>query len=86
MKIVINSWQNGDGLTCEEVTIWDKEGNDTGFAVHPLCECPEDAIIERDLVSCSDVVKFMEMAYNAGIKGEGFEVERKEMNPMTGRK
>jgi len=30
------------------------------FRVHSLCECPEDAIIGRDLISCSDISNFLE--------------------------
>jgi hypothetical protein len=42
--------------------------------VNALCECPEDAIIGRDLVSCKAVSSFMMEAYNAGKNGEEFSV------------
>ena len=29
------------------------------FYVYPLCECPEDAIIGRDLISCSEISSFL---------------------------
>lgn len=32
-------------------------------SVGPLCECPEDAIIGRDLVSCRDIMKYMKQVY-----------------------
>lgn len=44
------------------------------LSVHALCECPEDAMIERDLVSCQQVATFMREAYEAGKRGEEFNV------------
>lgn len=43
------------------------------------CE-PEDAIIGRDLVDAHDIVKFMNLAHEAGKKGEKIEVEIKEVD------
>ena len=40
----------------------------------PLNEYPEDAIIERDLVSCDEVVDLMIEAYNAGKNGEDLNI------------
>ncbi len=42
--------------------------------VHPLSECPEDAIIERDLTSCDEIAAFMVEAHAAGARGEAMEV------------
>jgi len=47
-------------------------------SVGPLCENPEDAIIGRSLVACTDIVSYMVKAYEAGKKGEPFEVEIRE--------
>jgi hypothetical protein len=47
--------------------------------VQALCECPEDCTIERDLVSCSQVIRFMEMAWQAGVDGESFSVTKEPM-------
>lgn len=44
--------------------------------VNALCECPEDATIERDLVSCNDILEYMKLAYEAGKNGEPFTVSR----------
>ena len=41
----------------------------------PMYECPEDATLERDLVSCSRIAKLMELAFNAGKNGEDFIVK-----------
>lgn len=42
------------------------------LSVHPLCDCPEDAIIGRDLISCEAIASFMKEAYEAGSRGEQF--------------
>ena len=44
------------------------------ISIYPLCECPEDAIIGRDLISCVEISELMERAYNAGLNKESFEV------------
>jgi len=43
--------------------------------VGPLCDCPEDAIIGRSLVSCSEITGYMKQAYEAGKNGDEFDVE-----------
>ena len=68
MKIKITVSENLDGAEIQEMTI---DGEDR-MSVYPLYECPEDAIIGRDLVSCEDVAKLMEEAYEAGENGEEF--------------
>lgn len=42
--------------------------------VSSLCECPEDAIIGRDLISCNDIANYMKEAYEAGKRGEEFTI------------
>lgn len=44
-------------------------------AVYPLCECPEDAVIGRGLISCSRIIDLMELAYQAGKNGQEFVVK-----------
>ena len=51
--------------------------------VQALCDCPEDATIERDLVSCTDVARYMSHAYEAGKDGEEFSVEIIKDAPQT---
>jgi len=43
--------------------------------VHDLCECPEDATIARDLVTCYDVYSLMKLAYEAGKASEELTLE-----------
>jgi hypothetical protein len=45
------------------------------FYIHDLCECPEDAIIGRDLIDGQDLIDVMKMAYEAGKNGELLEIE-----------
>ena len=71
MKIKIAQYEDSDFCLIEDLEIDEKHR----LCVHPLYECPEDAIIGRDLVSCSDVVDYMKEAYEAGKRGEDFIVE-----------
>ena len=41
---------------------------------HCLCECPEDAMLERDLGFVYDIVPLMRMAHEAGCRGEPLDV------------
>lgn len=45
------------------------------LSIHSLSECPEDAIIGRDLISCYEIKEYMKLAYEAGKNGEDFNVE-----------
>lgn len=44
-------------------------------SIADLCECPEDAIIGRDLLDGDDVIRFIKLGYEAAKKGETLEVE-----------
>ena len=66
MKIKIVQGKNFDGALTEEMYIDDKEV----LHAFPLYECPEDATLERDMISCSDVVALMKEAWIAGSEGE----------------
>lgn len=45
--------------------------NDSEIAyVSDLSECPEDAIIGRDLVDCSDIKRWIEYGYDAAKRGD----------------
>ena len=39
------------------------------YSVRDLCECPEDAIIARDLTCSHEVYSLMKIAYEAGKRG-----------------
>ena len=72
MKVKIVKYEDDyDHLITEGMFIDGK----SSLSVGPLSECPEDAIIGRDLVSCSDVYRYMKMALEAGKKGEELELE-----------
>lgn len=80
MKIVYSQTENVyDDLAADEMRVYDNEGKhiDSEY-VGPLCECPEDAIIGRDLISCDTIINYMRMAYEAGVNGEPFVVEEVE--------
>ena len=47
-------------------------------SVSPLCECPEDAIIGRGLISCDDIIDYMKMAYEAGKAGETLDISDRD--------
>ncbi|PEM65291.1 hypothetical protein CN613_25435 [Bacillus pseudomycoides] len=49
-----------------------------GFSIGSLSECPEDATLGRDLNFAYDVVDLMKSAYNAGVRGDKFIVERED--------
>lgn len=43
--------------------------------IQDLSECPEDAHIGRDLIDGNDIIKYLQLGYNAGVKGEEFTVD-----------
>jgi hypothetical protein len=53
--VKVESWTDYNDFTHEKLLVDGKRV----FSVHPLCECPEDAIIGRDLLSCGDVADFL---------------------------
>lgn len=71
MKVVITKQDAGDYEESQSMTIDGKQR----LSVGPLCECPEDAIIGRDLVSCEDIANFMRLAYDAAKNGERLTIE-----------
>lgn len=54
--VEVRSWQNSDYCTHDSLRI----NGVQKFYVGPLWECPEDAIIGRDLISSSDIASFLE--------------------------
>lgn len=76
MKIKILRGTNRDGDDHEEMYI---DGS-VVLSAYPLCECPEDATLERDMISCDEVETLMFKAFKAGKAGEdySYEVELEE--------
>jgi hypothetical protein len=54
--VKVKSWLDSDYCMHDTLEVDGKQI----FGVHPLCECPEDAIIGRDLISSSDIASFLE--------------------------
>lgn len=71
MKIVIVRRNCDDYEESQELSIDGK----SILSVGPLCECPEDAIIGRDLVDCCRVAGLMKRAFDASGAGETFNLE-----------
>lgn len=80
MKIIYSETENVyDDLAADEMTVLGADGTKIAHEyVGPLCECPEDAIIGRDLISCGAIISYMRKAYEAGVNGEPFIVEEVE--------
>jgi len=64
--VTIISSEDRDGYCYERMYINDK----SQISVSPLCECPEDAIIGRDLISCGEIADLMCDAVQWGIEGK----------------
>jgi hypothetical protein len=48
---------------------------------HPLAtDCPEDATLERSMLSCGDILEAIRIAYWAGKNGEELTIEEYEEN------
>lgn len=74
MKIKFSEWEDIDWCIHQEMDIINGDAVEEVY-VGPLWECPEDAVIGRDLISCKDILQYMKMAYKAGKAGEEFVVE-----------
>ena len=66
--VTVRSWEDSDFCTHDKLFINGKEV----FNVGPLSECPEDAIIGRDLISSDEIAMFLR---DFLIKHKGKEVE-----------
>ena len=70
MKIDIYTWEDDEGYKRQALYIDEVDRKYVG----PLCECPEDAIIGRDLIDCEDLLIYFKAVYETAKKGETFEV------------
>lgn len=77
MDIVLYQWEDKNYDRFDRLDI----NNKKSLQVGPLYECPEDAVIGRDLVSCSDVLGFIEEAYEAGKRGEKLTITLYKKDP-----
>lgn len=76
MKIIINSEIDNYDLESQTMKVETNVKGSVYFSVYPLYECPEDAIIGRDLISCDEIAEAMKVAYEAGKAGEDFIIEK----------
>lgn len=53
---------------CYGQELWSEDKN-IHYRVSDLCECPEDATINRDLVSAYEIVDFIELGMELAKKG-----------------
>lgn len=75
MTIEYSSEENDYGIS-DDMSVLDDTGKQIAYeSVYPLCECPEDAVIGRSLISCSRIISLMKLAYQAGKNGEEFVVK-----------
>lgn len=70
MKIELVEGNDFNGDTTHTLYI---NGEDS-YRIHSLSECPEDAIIGRDLVDGNDIISCMKIAYEAGKRGEDVDI------------
>jgi hypothetical protein len=71
MHIKIEITYDDQGMEAQTMYIDGKEI----VCVSPLNQSPEDAYLERALIGPTDVIDYMEVAYNAGKNGDGFSYE-----------
>lgn len=73
MIVTLDTTEDINGYLCEEMEVFNiKEEKIAMEHCYPLCDSPKDAVIGRSLISCSKVIYFMKLAYNAGKNGEEF--------------
>lgn len=70
MKIKVLKKINGSGDESNQVLV---DGRKVA-TVYPLWECPEDAIIGRDLISGGEIANYIKMGFEAGKRGEEIEI------------
>lgn len=71
MKIVLKVSKDENESACHRVEVDGKQV----ASIFPLCECPEDATIERSLIGGKKIIRFMKMAFEAGRRGEDLTVD-----------
>lgn len=71
MKVKIVHTQSKWGYSIETMYFDGKEQK----VVRDLSDCPEDAVIGRDLVDCHDLYLYMEKGYQLALAGETLELE-----------
>lgn len=78
--MVLKQWfdHNNADRGCAQKLLWDYDGFKGRFNVSDLCECPEDAIIGRDLFDAWDFIHAVEFGIHLGYLGyENVDVQEK---------
>jgi hypothetical protein len=70
MKVTVYQWCDNYDYSINEAMYID---NKRILNVYPLHECPEDACIGRDLISCRTIANLMKQAVDVTQSGESFE-------------
>ena len=66
ITIRVETETDEDYYTCQELFADDEKI----ASVNDLTDCPEDAIIGRDLVDCEDIQKWIKYGYDAAKRGD----------------
>jgi hypothetical protein len=83
ITIIESNKEDENGSNRYEVTVKRDDKKLAGFYAQALCECPEDATLERDLGYAYDAVEFFKIGYEAGQKREPVEYIEKEMKEWS---
>jgi hypothetical protein len=76
MKIVLKvSVDKTDYTETHKLIIDEKEYE----YIYSLSECPEDAIIGRDLIDGGDIIKYIKMGFEAAKAGEELDIQTVEV-------
>jgi len=81
MLKVTETIQTRDWEDRYEVEIEEDGTKIDGFHAGPLCECPEDATLGRDLHYAYSAVEFFKLGYEAGKAGKEVEFVVRELGP-----
>ena len=73
MKITLQIYENKyNGHSAHEVLIDEKHK----WSIHSLSECPEDAIIGRDLIDGNDLIAAIKLGYEAAKRGDTLDITK----------
>jgi hypothetical protein len=79
MKVILNEVEHENGLPIHDIEIFNDLVTETGYYIQDLSDCPEDAHIGRDLISGHDLINLIELAYDAGKRGEELNIIYQEL-------
>lgn len=82
MKLIYSSGYNSGDAMHDSAQIIDDDGKTLmSRSAYPLCECPEDATLERDINSTYDVIEAFILGYKAAQENKTYKfIEEEELN------